>query len=203
MATDTLVFAGELMVVTCWCGIRHGVPSELRRHQLAERVRGRQFGVYCPLGHEYIPGSPSETDRLKKQLENERSYASNLLARLDQERASHASTKGKLTKTRKRIANGVCPCCHRSFEQLARHITTKHPGYRQTSGDTYTQPSSMAALKEKALEKAAEGVIALADTAWRQGHPYSQAANALQQLMVAGELVRTGRGVYTLPGPSH
>jgi hypothetical protein len=22
----------------------------------------------------------------------------------------------------------VCPCCHRTFQALARHIKTKHPG---------------------------------------------------------------------------
>jgi hypothetical protein len=28
-----------------------------------------------------------------------------------------------------RIGNGVCPCCNRSFTNLRRHMTTKHPEY--------------------------------------------------------------------------
>lgn len=30
---------------------------------------------------------------------------------------------------RNRAAAGVCPCCNRTFEQLGRHMTTKHPEY--------------------------------------------------------------------------
>jgi hypothetical protein len=27
---------------------------------------------------------------------------------------------------------GVCPCCNRTFQQLARHMKAKHPGYGPT-----------------------------------------------------------------------
>jgi hypothetical protein len=38
--------------------------------------------------------------------------------------------KGKHTQLKKRVANGVCPCCHRSFVALRRHIETKHPEFK-------------------------------------------------------------------------
>jgi hypothetical protein len=41
----------------------------------------------------------------------------------------HRSTRGALTKQRKRAANGVCACCHRSFANVARHMKTQHPDF--------------------------------------------------------------------------
>lgn len=29
-----------------------------------------------------------------------------------------------------RVGAGVCPCCKRTFQQLARHMKCKHPKYR-------------------------------------------------------------------------
>ena len=28
-----------------------------------------------------------------------------------------------------RVGHGVCPCCNRTFGDLYRHMSTKHPGY--------------------------------------------------------------------------
>jgi DNA repair exonuclease SbcCD ATPase subunit len=33
----TLQYTGQLVVVTCWCGMRHAVPQELRQRAQAER----------------------------------------------------------------------------------------------------------------------------------------------------------------------
>jgi hypothetical protein len=33
------------------------------------------------------------------------------------------------TRIRNRIAAGVCPCCTRTFKNVARHIKDKHPTY--------------------------------------------------------------------------
>lgn len=42
------------------------------------------------------------------------------------------TTKAQLTKTKKRVSNGVCPCCNRTFKQLARHMENKHPEYKES-----------------------------------------------------------------------
>jgi hypothetical protein len=55
-------------------------------------------------------------------------------AAIDRERKSHAATKGHLTRTKKRAASGVCPCCRRSFKQLRRHMQNKHPVYLAEQG---------------------------------------------------------------------
>ena len=40
-----------------------------------------------------------------------------------------AAAKGQQTKLKKRIANGVCPCCNRTFSELQRHMKRQHPEY--------------------------------------------------------------------------
>tara|TARA_Y100000310_G_scaffold338946_1_gene430083 strand:- start:1163 stop:1354 length:192 start_codon:yes stop_codon:yes gene_type:complete len=41
-----------------------------------------------------------------------------------------ASTyKGQVTKLKNRAKAGVCPCCNRTFQNLSRHMETKHPDF--------------------------------------------------------------------------
>lgn len=41
-----------------------------------------------------------------------------------------SARKGQVTRLKNRAAAGVCPCCTRSFENLRRHMTTKHPTFK-------------------------------------------------------------------------
>jgi len=79
-ANVDLTYTGELTVVTCWCGMTHAVPIELRNYQLREHEAGRTFSVHCPL----------------ERAENA----------LDHERASHRATKGHLTRSKRRASPG-------------------------------------------------------------------------------------------------
>lgn len=128
---DTLKFSGELTILTCWCGIAHAIPSDLRRHQLNEKDAGRTFSVWCPLGHEHVPAGKSRAERAEEHRREAEAYATHLRDQLDAEKRQHAATKGQLTKTRKRAAAALCPVqgCGRSFVQMARHLATVHPGH--------------------------------------------------------------------------
>lgn len=110
------------------CGIQFGMPEQLQTVRL---VDGQSF--YCPLGHSqfYVPGKTRLELATKRAQELERALA-NRDEDLRAERASHSATKGQLTKTTKRVAGGVCPCCNRSFVQLARHMAGQHPDYVDT-----------------------------------------------------------------------
>lgn len=69
----------------------------------------------------------TEAMRLQKKLDSEVQARRWVEQSLAAEKNSHAATKGTLTKIRKRVHNGVCPCCNRTFANLARHMKTKHP----------------------------------------------------------------------------
>jgi len=114
----------------CNCGTYFAMP---RRLYNARRQDGRTF--YCPNGHPMV-FSQSEVDRLKGELakaarnlelsETRRRQANE---RADAIERSRSAIKGQVTKIKNRIANGVCPCCNRSFANLHRHMCTKHPDY--------------------------------------------------------------------------
>jgi hypothetical protein len=110
--------------------MRHAVPAELRADQQRQHRDGwQQTPIYCPLGHTHVIPGDGEAAKLQKRLERERDRAARLLAERDQIEASLRAQKGATTKAKKRAAAAVCPCCHRSFSQLRRHMAAKHPDY--------------------------------------------------------------------------
>jgi len=134
--TVTKTFVGEAPAteVTCWCGIRFAVPRSLHAEYLRKNeVKRGSFSLYCPLGHEFVPKGPSEADRLREQLERANSRAARLSAELTHKEREIVTRKGHATRLRKRIAAGVCPCCNRTFQDLARHMAGQHPDYASTT----------------------------------------------------------------------
>lgn len=123
----TLVYAGTLVSHTCWCGIHHAIPESLSR---TAKETGK--AIYCPLGHEWVIRE-TELDKLRRQVEQQKDRAARLIAQRDQAEASLSATKGVVTKLKKRASAGVCPCCGRTFQQLARHMKAKHPDFAHDS----------------------------------------------------------------------
>jgi DNA repair exonuclease SbcCD ATPase subunit len=129
----------ELWQTCIECGIRFGVPASFD----AQRRRDKR-SFYCPNSHPqaYLE---SEEDRLRAKLkaaEKERdrikqnaAYLEDRYAEqgrnLEHEQHRRRAIQGQLTKTRKRIGGGVCPCCNRSFEDLRNHMASKHAGYAE------------------------------------------------------------------------
>lgn len=120
----------EMVVFTCArCGIPYGLPTAYIDRRQED---GRAY--YCPNGHR-LSYHRTEADKLRAQLKlSEEARARNAAAR-DQARASAAAYKGHATRVKKRIANGVCPCCNRSFKDVLRHMRSQHPGFDPTGED--------------------------------------------------------------------
>ena len=129
--TETIIYTGELTVVTCWCGMRHAVPEELRDFQLRSHRDGDDFLIYCPLGHSYHPSGKGKAELEREKRERAETRAQALKDQLESEARAHSATKGQLTKARKRIGKGVCPCCNRHFTNVERHMATQHPTYHE------------------------------------------------------------------------
>ena len=117
----------------CECGAAFCMDNDL---YLLRQKDHRMF--YCPNGHaqHYIGETASE----KRVKELERALmAEQQRVRQAQEAQKWAETsargarqmRGKAEAARKRlehrVACGVCPHCQRTFQQLARHMRTKHP----------------------------------------------------------------------------
>lgn len=117
------------VMVTCYrCKTPFSMPRYLYDARLIDH-----HNFWCPLGHDqfFIEG---KTDA--QLLREERERTANLAAALDfqkqQREAAEAETarlKKSAARAKKRVANGVCPCCHRTVKQMAQHMKAKHPGY--------------------------------------------------------------------------
>jgi hypothetical protein len=123
--TDT-----EFFIESCFaCGCLFGMTTDFRN----ARLRNKD-DFYCPAGHpqRYLGKSDKELRREAEARER---------AALDQLQAAEAETarvkrvaaaerkaaKAEQTRLAQRARGGVCPCCNRSFVQLAQHMKTKHP----------------------------------------------------------------------------
>lgn len=116
-------------VVTCYlCGTPFGIESNLNRKLLATGE-----GFFCPNGHEQIYGNSTEKKlrQLQEQLKLEKMRADGWKEEAEIKAQELKTTRSELTRTKKKLSGGVCPCCHRQFVTLARHMKTKHPEYGQ------------------------------------------------------------------------
>ncbi len=121
----TVVFEEMFEVYTCCvtsCGIRFALSAtfvELRRKDHA--------WWHCPNGHPQHFSSESKEERLQRELR----VAEQQIARVEDERRDaerrETAAKRELARVNKRVHAGVCPCCNRSFVNVARHMKTKHP----------------------------------------------------------------------------
>lgn len=123
--TDTLT------VLQCGkCGIVFAVPESFDRKN---QETGGSW--HCPNGHLRIYRE-SEADKLRRQLEREKQFSSNLseqkrraIEQRDAAKRCAAAQKGQKTRIKNRIARGVCPCCNRTFANIGAHMQQEHPHF--------------------------------------------------------------------------
>jgi len=119
MPTTLVISAVEL---TCYkCGVPFTVPMHWRDTRMEDKET-----FWCPNGHpQAFVDSPilRENRDLKAKLAREEQTRRGLETRV----AGLRSQNGKLTAQVKRATAGVCPYCNRTFQNVARHMHTKHP----------------------------------------------------------------------------
>lgn len=126
----TLTYTEHLVMATetcCNCGVLFGLPKDMQ-----DRLRNSHKTFYCPSGHGQSYRGESDADRAQKlagQLDIEKTRRENAEKAVRQAEITQKALSTKLRKTNARIKAGVCPCCNRTFQSLARHMTTKHPEF--------------------------------------------------------------------------
>lgn len=118
-------YIGNLEVIHCAvCGIPFGVTQDFRDRRLNDK---KDFN--CPVGHVNVYRGETEADRLRKELERERDAKTHAQRRELEALKRVSVVKCQMTKVKKRIGNGVCPCCNRTFQNLQSHMKTKHKDF--------------------------------------------------------------------------
>lgn len=117
--------------ITCGtCGILHAVPQ----NWIQER-RKTAGDIHCPNGCRRS-WRESEAQKLKRELEakeRELTAAKCETMRVNVLLEDEKRAKAKQDRKLKRVHKGVCPCCNRSFQNLRRHMETKHPEQKPVS----------------------------------------------------------------------
>lgn len=137
---STFTTEGVMQIVTCChegCHVKFAMPDEW--YDFFKKNTQRNF--FCPAGHQQHFTGKSTEEQLKdklaeaeRKLTQEKCIVVNLRSSLNatyEERNRQARLKReaqkKLKKVCTRVHNGVCPCCNRTFANLARHMASKHP----------------------------------------------------------------------------
>lgn len=109
----------ELFTEECYlCGVIFGLTSDMQRRRAEDH---RDF--FCPNGHSQHYLGETEAQKNARLLREEQARHQRTITRLNEEQKAKEKAERKL----KRVQKGVCPCCSRTFQNLARHMATKHP----------------------------------------------------------------------------
>lgn len=113
----------------CVCGIVHAIPKQMRDH----KYQNGGFW-YCPNGHHIgwvEANSKKATDELRDEVARLKSKCQMKDEKIESLNRGLSAKKGQITKIKNRIANGVCPCCRRSFVNLHKHMKNQHPQFQE------------------------------------------------------------------------
>lgn len=124
----------------CQCGCAIHLPTEL--YNAAKRSPDIWF--WCSYGHrQHFPAGDTELDKVRRErdrlaqkvaekddtIAREQRWRQDETERREAAERRSAAARGQVTRMKNRAAAGVCPCCNRTFTQLARHMATKHPTF--------------------------------------------------------------------------
>lgn len=133
---STTIVVTTLTQLTCAaCGVLFGLEAG---HEQQLRKSHEMF--YCPNGHSQWFAGETEVERrarvaearaksLESSVEWERNRADRNAREVNIQTHRARALKGHVTRIKRRVAHGVCPCCQRTFSNLAAHMETKHPKY--------------------------------------------------------------------------
>lgn len=110
------------------CGVQFAMTTTFYR----QRMRDKNTW-YCPNGCLRAFTGESEEEKLRRQLDSVVEGKRALRYRLDHANRSRAALKGQVTKIKRRVGKGICPCCRRNFANLKRHMEHQHPDWSEES----------------------------------------------------------------------
>lgn len=126
----------EVEAVWLECSQCHVAFAITTSHQA--RLRSDRTTFHCPNGHnQWYPGE-TEAQKVRKEMQAKVDEANRLTewhrAQASKDAKAAKKARAELKRTTTRIHAGVCTCCNRTFQNLARHMKTKHSNDSLTQG---------------------------------------------------------------------
>ena len=111
MRQSVTIAMRDFFVEECFkCGVEFAMPLMLRE----TCFRDKQW-FFCPNGH-----SQAYVESLRETLARVRKDLGEAIEARDR-------AEQKVNELKSRAHRGVCAFCHRTFQNVARHMKTKHP----------------------------------------------------------------------------
>lgn len=110
------------------CGTFFGVPYRF----LQERRKDKRL-FYCPNGHS-MSYKESESDKLRRERDLLKQREAMLQDEIAAERERAAKAEAANKRLKKRASAGTCPCCQRTFSNMATHMKRHHPQFVADGG---------------------------------------------------------------------
>lgn len=142
----TITVETDLDTISCGaCGGVYAIQTHFRQRCQQE---GKTWTCpYCKTGWGYagigtnaelqkkLATANAEKDRLQHEVRWQEQKKIDAQREADHFRRSRDAMKGVVSKIKKRVGNGVCPCCNRSFKDLARHMAGQHPEFKTSTDE--------------------------------------------------------------------
>jgi len=130
MSTFNETIIETFHVVSCYiCALPFAIPNQLYKRAVTDA----SGSIFCPACGNKTCWRESEDQKRIKELQRKLEWEAAEVARQksarDAAEASLQATKGVVTRMKRRASCGVCPCCKRTFKQLAAHMANKHPEF--------------------------------------------------------------------------
>jgi hypothetical protein len=116
--TMTHVSLAMKTIVCGGCGIPFAIPENY-----FNKLIENNGSFHCPNGCSLHFTGETEVEKLTRQLKQKESE-------LAQKTTANIQLDTQLTKIKKDIASGKCPCCDKTYKHLANHMKNKHPNGR-------------------------------------------------------------------------
>lgn len=116
----------EITAIHCIiCGVYFGIEEEHRKRLLETKEN-----FYCPGGHTQHYISKTRVEQLQEELNAKSSELTRARTETLALKMKCESVEKEFIRHRRRASAGTCPCCQRTFSNMARHMKTKHPEFK-------------------------------------------------------------------------
>ncbi len=116
-----------VQITCCKCKTLFGMQHDV--YEIAKQ-RGHEFTFYCPHGHkQHFPFGETQEELLRRERDRLKQENARLVSERKIAEAKVEQLERKAKNQARRAKAGTCPCCSRTFKQLAAHMKQKHPEY--------------------------------------------------------------------------
>lgn len=111
----------------CDCFMPFALTEEFKKRRIKDKA-----WFYCPNGHpQHYVGKTDEQLLYEEKQRTASALEDARIARAEAQRLEEQLHMSRREGQRQaqRSKGGACPCCNRTFVQLARHMKTQHPDH--------------------------------------------------------------------------